>query len=75
VASVGQDPPRGEIVLVIEGAIHGNVADISPEELAVRARALMGEGVERKEALARVARDTGVRKRAVFDALIEDRQS
>lgn len=71
--SVAQDPPRGEIVVVIEGAIHGHGAEVSPEELAVRARALMGEGVERKEALARVARDTGVRKREVFDALIEDR--
>lgn len=72
VASVGQDPPRGEITLVIEGAIHGHKQSIPSEELAARARRLMDEGVVRKEALARVARDSGVRKREVFDALLEE---
>ncbi len=71
-ASVEADPPRGEMVLVIEGAIHEHSAQIPREELASRARGLMESGVERKEALARVARDAGVQKRAVFDALVED---
>lgn len=71
-ASVESDPPRGEIVLVISGAIHDHAPEVSAEELAARARGLMDSGVERKEALARVAKDAGVRKRAVFDALVED---
>jgi 16S rRNA (cytidine1402-2'-O)-methyltransferase len=70
--SVVADPPRGEIVLVIEGAIHENAPVVPPQELAARARDLMGRGVDRKEALAKVARDAGVRKRAVFDALLDD---
>lgn len=74
-ASVRADPPRGEMVLVIEGAIHENSAQIPPGELASRARELMESGVERKEALARVARDAGVQKRAVFDALVEEGKS
>ena len=72
VRSVGEDPPRGEITLVIEGAIHEHKASVPSEELAAQARRLMDEGVVRKEALARVARDTGARKREVFDALLEE---
>ena len=70
--SVVADPPRGEIALVIAGAIHEHSSQISAEELASRARGLMDSGIERKEALARVAKDAGVPKRAVFDALVED---
>lgn len=73
-ASVVADPPRGEIALVIAGAIHEHSSQIPSEELASRARGLMDSGIERKEALARVAKDAGVRKRAVFDALVEDGQ-
>jgi 16S rRNA (cytidine1402-2'-O)-methyltransferase len=71
-ASVVTDPPRGEMVLVIEGAIHDSAPTVAPRELAARARDLMGKGIDRKEALAQVARDAGVRKRAVFDALLDD---
>ena len=71
-ASVKADPPRGEITLVVEGAIHEHRSVVSPEELAGRARSLMEQGVERKEALAEVARSAGVRKREVFDALLEE---
>ena len=72
VRSVAQDPPRGEITLVIEGAIHEHRVTVPPGELATRARDLMERGVERKEALAQVARETGARKREVFDALLEE---
>jgi 16S rRNA (cytidine1402-2'-O)-methyltransferase len=65
------DPPRGEIVVVVDGA-RGAAREVDPAELAARARGLMEEGVERREALARVARDAGVPRRAVFDALLED---
>lgn len=69
--AVQREGVRGEIVLVVEGAIYG--AHEAPEavELAARARALMERGVDRKEAMARVAREAGVARRAVFDALIE----
>ena len=70
-AGVASDPPRGEITLVVAGAIHEHRATVPPEELAAQARNLMEQGVERKLALAQVARDAGVRKRAVFDALVE----
>lgn len=71
-AALAAKPPRGEITLVVEGAVHEHRADPSPGALAAHARALMDEGVPRKDALARVAEDAGVPRRKVFDALLEE---
>lgn len=70
-AGLAQRPAKGEIVLVVSGAVpgHGPVPDAG--ELARKARLLMDEGVGRREAMLRVARDTGAARRAVFDALVE----
>ena len=70
--AIEDDPPRGEITLVVGGAVRGHRAEPSSAELAARARSLMGSGTERKEALARTAREAGVSRRRVFDALVED---
>ena len=68
-ASAAEDPPRGEIVIVVDGAraVH---READPQALADAARDLMAGGIERREALGRVAKDAGVPKRAVFDALL-----
>lgn len=71
---VRSDPPKGEIVLLVGGA-SGEPAAVEPEELAMRARALMDEGVDRKEAMSRVARETGVKRRQVFDSLLADKRN
>ena len=63
--------PKGEIVLVIGGAVHEHNEPILPGELAQMARALMADGVERKDALSQVARETGMPRRAVFEALVD----
>jgi 16S rRNA (cytidine1402-2'-O)-methyltransferase len=65
-------PPRGEFVIVLGGAIRDDRPRADAATLARRARELMAEGVERKEAMARTAREGNVRKREVFDALLED---
>lgn len=62
---------RGEIVLVVGGAVHAHKATPPAEELASRARALMDSGTPRKDAMAEVARTAGVPKREVFDALVK----
>ena len=72
-ASVKEFPPKGEIVLVVQGAIGEARPPRSPAELAEAARALMDEGVARGEALTQVAREEGVPKRAVFDALVQNK--
>ena len=63
--------PRGEIVLVVGGAIHDDKPVVTPDELARRARSAMEAGMDRKTAMAEVAREAGVPKRSVFDALVE----
>ncbi|MDQ3982098.1 MAG: 16S rRNA (cytidine(1402)-2'-O)-methyltransferase [Actinomycetota bacterium] len=72
IAALQDKPPRGEITLVVEGAVHSHKAEPPGDELAERARTLMAEGVDRKEAMARVARETGVSRRKVFDALLDE---
>jgi 16S rRNA (cytidine1402-2'-O)-methyltransferase len=70
--SVRADPVRGEIVVVVGGAVGAHRTEPESPELARRARRLMAEGVDRKQAMARVAQEAAVPKRRVFDALVED---
>ncbi|MDQ3962877.1 MAG: 16S rRNA (cytidine(1402)-2'-O)-methyltransferase [Actinomycetota bacterium] len=67
-----QTPPKGEMVVVIEGAIHDHAIAPSDEELASAARSLMESGTPRSAALGEIARREGVRKRQVFDALLSE---
>jgi 16S rRNA (cytidine1402-2'-O)-methyltransferase len=69
--SVRTDPVRGEIVVVVGGAVRGHATEPEAPELARRARQLMDQGLDRKVALSDVARAAGVPKRKVFDALVE----
>jgi 16S rRNA (cytidine1402-2'-O)-methyltransferase len=73
VESVRANPPRGEIVLVVGGAIREHREPVAPEALAAQAIELMDSGMERRDALAEVARSAGVPKREVFDALVRFR--
>jgi 16S rRNA (cytidine1402-2'-O)-methyltransferase len=61
---------RGEIVVVVSGAVRGIGAIAGPEELAERASQLIEEGMDRRAAMTAVAKEAGVSKRAVFDALV-----
>ena len=67
-----QTPPKGEMVIVIQGAVHEHADRPDDSELARRARALMESGTPRSAALTETARATGVRKRQVFDALLAE---
>lgn len=69
---VRSEPPRGEIVLVIGGAVQGHKETPPPGELARMVRVLMEDGTDRKEAMHTVAREAGVPKRVVFDALVDE---
>lgn len=71
--SARADPVRGEIVVVVGGAVGVHRTEPEPSELARRAHQLMAEGVDRKQAMARVAQEAAVPRRRVFDALVENR--
>jgi 16S rRNA (cytidine1402-2'-O)-methyltransferase len=66
-ASVLDSEPRGEIVLVLEGA-EPAVADI--DELVDEARRLVADGMRKREAAAAVARRSGASVNAIYDALV-----
>ncbi len=70
--SVAQDPPRGEITLVVAG-YEPRHEEATTAALATAAAELMNDGVERKQALLRTAKRFGVAKRDVYDAIIRQR--
>ncbi|MDQ3659649.1 MAG: 16S rRNA (cytidine(1402)-2'-O)-methyltransferase [Actinomycetota bacterium] len=67
----GARPARGELVLVIAGA-DNPPQEVPAIDLARRATELMGAGVARGEALRQVAKEAGVARRDVFDALVRE---
>jgi 16S rRNA (cytidine1402-2'-O)-methyltransferase len=60
---------RGEVTLVLEGASAPPV-ELTPAELVRQVEVGEQAGLTRKEALAAVASETGLPKRAVFDAVV-----
>jgi 16S rRNA (cytidine1402-2'-O)-methyltransferase len=65
-AHVSEVTPRGEYVLVVEGAPEPSQATAEDVEAALRAH--LSAGADRKTAVADVARELGVAKRVVYDA-------
>ncbi|WP_349260832.1 16S rRNA (cytidine(1402)-2'-O)-methyltransferase [Actinocrinis sp.] len=61
---------RGEITVVVAGAAPKRAEDTTPSELAALVAAREARGEHRKAAIAAVAAETGVPKRAVFDAVV-----
>lgn len=68
---VQDDPPRGEIVLVVAGAEPATPAD--PADLVAEVEAAVASGERLKEACAAVAAGTGVSKRELYQAVLAAR--
>ena len=64
------DGVRGEITVVVAGALPAAPQDLDPAELARRVTVREEAGESRKEAIAAVAADLGLPKREVFDAVV-----
>lgn len=74
VASVGADPPRGEITLVVGGAVGvGAVVVEAAADLAAAVAALEATGTTRKAAISAVAKAHGRPKREVYAAVVATR--
>ena len=71
-AAWAADGVRGEVTLVLEGAV-ADAVDVStdPASLASAVAEEEAVGSSRKEAIAEVARRAGLPKRAVYDAVVE----
>ncbi|GAB2889306.1 16S rRNA (cytidine(1402)-2'-O)-methyltransferase [Streptomyces mayteni] len=64
------DGVRGEITVVVAGAARGPVAALAPADLAALVAERESAGQPRKAAIAEVAKEAGVPKRSVFDAVV-----
>ena len=60
----------GEITLVIAAPSAGEISELTPLEIAAKVKELEGVGATRQEAVAQIATEFGLRKRAIFDALV-----
>ncbi|WP_448614208.1 16S rRNA (cytidine(1402)-2'-O)-methyltransferase [Modestobacter sp. URMC 112] len=68
-ASWAAEGVRGEITLVVAGAVAGPVS-LSPAELAAEVAAEEAAGATRKDAIRAVVGRTGLPRRAVYDAVV-----
>lgn len=77
IAYYDTEEPKGEFVLVIEGA---DRTDIKAEErkeffsmsVPVHVKYYMDQGLDKKEAMKKAAKDRGIRKRDIYQALLEE---
>ena len=67
-----QTPPKGEFVLVIEGAPEQTAPAVSEAEALLRIKALRADGVSLKEACRRISEETGLSKNALYDRMVRE---
>lgn len=72
VAYYEEQPPRGEYVLVLRGCEAPSEPEATVEDGVARARALMAEGLSRKDAIRQAAKELGLSKNALYGASLED---
>ena len=65
-----ENTPRGEFVLVIEGARPAEKADLSLEEALERIEELREEGMSLKDAVKKCAEETGLQKNELYKAAL-----
>lgn len=64
-------PPKGEITLVLEGATTAPGAAPDPDLLRAEARALLTEGLSRKDAVRRLTESSGLSRNEVYRLVME----
>lgn len=74
-AYYNEQPPKGECVLVIEGRSREQIAQEEKaqwEEMSIEEHIehYLSQGIDKKEAMKKVAKDRGVSKRDIYNALI-----
>ena len=68
-AGLERREPKGELVVVLEGAPRSEAVDV--ESLLPRVRALIAGGARKREAVGRIAREEGVSANALYRALLD----
>ena len=63
-----EQDPRGEYVLILEGAAPAEAAEITMEDALALVEAKIAAGMSRKDAVKEAAKETGIPKNALYDA-------
>ncbi len=66
-----EQSPRGEFVLILEGAPEVQAEGITLEGALLRVQELIGQGLSKKDAVKQAAKETGFPKNALYDAAIK----
>ena len=69
----GENPPKGEFVLVVEGAEPVREEPISMEEGVRRAKELYSRGIRMKDAVKQVAGETGLPKNELYQLAVTEK--
>ena len=72
IAHFEKTPPRGEFVLVIEGAKEVQISETELQDAVASARELINNGLSVKDAVKKTALDTGIPKNALYNAVLSD---
>ncbi len=65
-----QQPPKGEFVLVVAGRAAEEKEEATVEDAAARVKALMAQGISRKDAIKQTAKELDMPKNLVYDAAL-----
>ena len=71
----GENLPKGEFVLVVEGAESVREEPVSIEEGVRRAKELYSQGIRMKDAVKQVARETGLPKNELYQLAVTEESS
>lgn len=71
-AYYAENAPRGEFVLIVEGAAPLAPEAVSEADALEAVRALIGQGLSRKDAVRRVSEQTGIPKNELYNAAVRE---
>ena len=71
-AYYAEHAPRGEFVLIVEGAAPLAPEAVSEADALEAVRALIGQGLSRKDAVRRVSEQTGIPKNELYNATVRE---
>ncbi|MGM9553936.1 MAG: 16S rRNA (cytidine(1402)-2'-O)-methyltransferase [Faecousia sp.] len=66
-----EQPPRGEFVLIVEGAAEKQEETPTMEIALARVQELLAQGMSKKDAIKQAAQETGFPKNALYDAAMK----
>lgn len=71
VSYYGENPPRGEFVLIVEGAKQTGSQPLSIEDAVQLVAEEIKNGASKKDAVKMIAKETGLPKNALYDAVLQ----